>query len=39
MKIMRVTPSLISKNVPFFSSLWFHDGAIGSPEGEAAKNF
>lgn len=35
---MRVTPFLISKNADaFFSSLWLHDEAIGSLEGEAAQ--
>jgi hypothetical protein len=34
---MRVTPSLISKNIPSFSSLWLHEGAIGSPKGKAAQ--
>jgi hypothetical protein len=37
-EITSVTLFLISKNVPFFLSLWFPSGTIGSPEGEAAKN-
>lgn len=35
---MRVTPSLIAKNDPFFSNQPFPAGTVDSPEGEAAKN-
>jgi hypothetical protein len=34
---MRMTPSLITKNVSFFSDLWFPSGTVGSSEGEAAQ--
>jgi hypothetical protein len=35
---MRVTPTLLLKKIRSSQSLRLHGGAIGSPEGEAAKN-